>query len=121
MEDSGYRPDTVHDLFASSRYLSGTDWQDYFTIYERDLADNRYCQAAAAFLLTLLPNVKSMVLPQFWTSDKDTEKLLEAIVDHACQPNITSIHASPSLLITLKTSSSLVTRQGSVLHKITPS
>ena len=43
MEDSGYRPDTVRDLFANSRYLSGTDWQDYFTKYERDLEENRYC------------------------------------------------------------------------------
>ncbi|KAF2112800.1 hypothetical protein BDV96DRAFT_580377 [Lophiotrema nucula] len=120
MEDNGYRPDTVRDLFASSRYLSGADWQDYFTKYERDLADNRYCQAAAAFLLTLLPNVKSVVLPQFWTSDKDTEKLLEAIIDHARQPNTTSINASLSLLNTLKTSISLVTRQGFVLDKITP-
>jgi hypothetical protein len=120
MEDSGYRPDTVRDLFASSRYLSGTDWQDYFTKYERDLEDNRYCQAANAFLLTLLPNVKSVVLPQLWKSDKDTEKLLEAIVDHARQPNTTSINASLSLLTTLKTSRSLVERQGLVLNKITP-
>jgi hypothetical protein len=118
MEDSGYRPDTVRDLFVSSRYLSGRDWQDYFTKYEQDLADNRYCQAAATFLLTLLPNVK--VLPQSWTSDKDTEKLLEAIVDHARQPNTTSIDASLSLLINLKTSFSLATRQGFVLDKITP-
>jgi hypothetical protein len=120
MEDSGCRPDTVRDLFASPRYLSGTDWQDYFTKFERDLAGHRYCQAAAAFLLTLLPSVKSVVLPQFWTSNKDTEKLLEAIVDHARQPNTTSINASLSLLITLKTAFSLATRQGYVLNKITP-
>ncbi|KAI8941637.1 hypothetical protein NX059_002850 [Plenodomus lindquistii] len=120
MEDNGYRPETVRDLFASSRYLSGTDWQDYFTKYERDLEDNRYCQAAAAFLLTLLPNVKSVVLPTFWTSDKETEKLLEAIVDQALKPNTTSINASLSLLTNLKTSFSFVTRQGFVLKKISP-
>jgi hypothetical protein len=120
MEDNGYRPEIVRDLFASSRYLSGTDWEDYFTKYESDLEDNRYCQAAAAFLLTLLPNVKSVVLPMFWTSDKKTEKLLEAIVDHARKPNNTSINASLSLLTTLKTSFSFVTRQGFILNKITP-
>jgi hypothetical protein len=119
MEYGGYSPDTVRDLFASSRYMSGTDGHDYFTKYKRDLAGNCYCQAAAAFLLTLLPNVKSVVLPKSWTSDKDTEKLLEAIVDHARQPN-TSINASLSLLITLKTSFTLATWQGFVLNKITP-
>ncbi|PVH98467.1 hypothetical protein DM02DRAFT_615812 [Periconia macrospinosa] len=120
MEDSGYRPDTVRDLFASSRYLSGADWEGYFARYERDLADNRYCQASAAFLLTLLPNVKSVVLPQSWTCDEDTEKLLEAIVDHARQSNTTSTNASLSRLVSLKTSFSLVTQQGFVLNKITP-
>ena len=120
IEDSGYRPDTVRDLFASSRYLSDIDWQDYFIKYERDLTGNRYCQAAAAFLMTLLPNVKSVVLPQYWTSDKDTEKLLEAIVDLARQPNSTRINASLSSLISLETSFSLLKRQGFDLNKITP-
>lgn len=120
MEDNGYRPDTVRHLFVSSRYLLGTDWQDYFTKYERDLEDNRYCQTAAAFVLTLLPNVKSLVLPQSWESDKATERLLETIVDHAGQPNTTSINASLSSLITLRTSFSLAMRQGFVLNKITP-
>jgi hypothetical protein len=61
-----------------------------------------------------------VILPQFWTSDKDTEKLLETIIDHARQPNTISINASLLLLITLKTSFSLATRQGFVLNKITP-
>ncbi|KAF2877261.1 hypothetical protein BDV95DRAFT_601674 [Massariosphaeria phaeospora] len=63
-------------------------------------------------LLTLI----SVVLPWAWTSDKDTEKLLEAIVDHARKP----VNGSVSLLITLKTGFSLATRQGFVLNKITP-
>ncbi|KAF2855025.1 hypothetical protein T440DRAFT_551308 [Plenodomus tracheiphilus IPT5] len=120
MEDRGYRPETVRDLFARSRYLSSTEWEEYFTKYERDLEDNRYCQAAASFVLTLLPNVKSVVLPQRWTSDKDTEKLLQTIVGHARQPNNTSSNASLSSLTNLKTSFSLSTQQGFVLNKITP-
>jgi hypothetical protein len=120
MEDGGYSRDTVRDMIANSRYLSGTDWQDYFTKYERDLAGNCYCQAAAAFLLTLLPNVKSVALPQSWTSDKDTEKLLETIVGHARQPHTISINASLSSLVALRTSFSLATRQGFVLNNITP-
>lgn len=117
MERNGYRPETVHDLFASSRYLSGTECQDYFEKYERDLKDNRYCQASASFLLTLLPNVKTVVLPLYWTHDTETEKLLEAIVRHARQPNATSTNASLSLVTILKTS---FTRQGLILNKFTP-
>jgi hypothetical protein len=99
MERNGYRRETVRDLFASSRYLSGTEWQNYFEKYERDLKDHRYCQVSASFLLTLLSNVKTVVLPMHWTHDTETEKLLEAIVRHARQPN-----ASLSSVTTLKTS-----------------
>jgi hypothetical protein len=101
MERNGYRAETVRDLFASSRYLSGTEWQDYFEEYERDLKDNRYCQASASYLLTLLSNVKTVVLPMCWIHDTETEKLLEAIVRYARQPNATSTNASLSLVTTL--------------------
>lgn len=117
METNGYRPEAVRDLFANSRYLSGTEWQDYFEKYERDLKDNRYCQASASFLLTLLSNVKTVVLPMQWTHDAETEKLLKAIVRHARQPNATSTNASLSSVTTLKTS---FARQGFILNKITP-
>ncbi|KAH6868777.1 hypothetical protein BKA58DRAFT_387575 [Alternaria rosae] len=120
MEENGYRPETVRNLFASSQYLSGTEWQDYFEKYERGLEDNRYTQAASAFLLTLLPNVKTVVLPFRWTHDKETEKLLQAIVHHARQPNTTSTNASLALVTTLKTGFSFAMRQGLVLNKITP-
>lgn len=116
MERYGYRPETVRDLFASSRYLSSTKWQDYFEMYERDLKDSRYCQASAAFLLTLLPNVKTVILPKYWVHDTQTERLLEAIVHHARQSSATSNKASLSSVTTLKTSS----RQGLLLNKITP-
>ncbi|KAF1834013.1 hypothetical protein BDW02DRAFT_569416 [Decorospora gaudefroyi] len=117
MEMNGYRPETVRDSFASSRYLSGTEWQDYFEKYERDVKDRRYCQASASFLLTLLPNVKTVVLPLSWIHDSETEKLLEAIVRHARQPNATSTNASLSSVTTLKTS---FAHQGLNLKKITP-
>lgn len=120
MEENGYRPDTMRDLFASSQYLSGTNWQDYFAKYERGLEDNCYCQAAAVFLLTLLPNVKSLRLPRQWASDEDTEKLLVVIVDHARQPHSTSINTSLSSLTTLETTASLIEREGFVLNKFTP-
>ncbi|KAF2647592.1 hypothetical protein K491DRAFT_614371 [Lophiostoma macrostomum CBS 122681] len=117
MEIYGYRPETVRDLFANSRYLSGTEWQDYFEKYERDLKDHRYCQASASFLLTLLSNVKTVVLPRYWTHDPETEKLLEAMVRHARQPNATPTNASLLSVTTLKFS---FARQGLILNKITP-
>jgi len=120
MERDGYRPETVRDLFASSKYLSGTESQDYFEKYERGLEDNQYTQAASSFLLTLLPNVKTVVLPFRWTHDKETDKLFEAIVHHARQPNATSTNASLALVTTLKTGFSYAMRQGLVLNKITP-
>ncbi|KAI4635691.1 uncharacterized protein J4E87_000646 [Alternaria ethzedia] len=120
MERDGYRPETVRDLFASSKYLSGNEWQDYFEKYERGLEDNLYTQAASSFLLTLLPNVKTVVLPFRWTHDKETDKLFEAIVHHARQPNVTLTNASLALVTTLKTGFSYAMRQGLVLNKITP-
>jgi hypothetical protein len=117
MERNGYRPETVRDLFAGPRYLPGTEWQDYFENYERDLKDNRYCQASASFLLTLLSNVKTVVLPMHWTHDTETEKLLDTIVRHARQPNATSTNASLPSVTTLKTS---FARQGFILNKTTP-
>lgn len=120
MDDNGYRRETIRDLFASSRYLAGIDWQTYHTEFERALENNRYSQATAAFLLTLLPNVKSLALPRYWTSDTDTEKLLEAIVEQARRYEVASGNASLSKLMTLKTSKSMVERQGFVLYKFTP-
>lgn len=120
MEDNGYRPEIVRDLFARSRYLEGEEWQDYFAQYERELEDNQYCQATAAFLLTLLPNVKSVVLPRWWTFDEGTEKLVEGVVEHARKANAIETSASLALLTTLKTGYSLASRQGFVLDKITP-
>lgn len=120
MEGNGYRPDTVRDLFAKSRYLGGNDWQKYYAEFEQALEYNRYSQAAAAFLLTLLPNIKSVALPQLWKPDGSTERLLQAVVEKARQPSVALNNASLAGLTTLETSVSLVQRQGLVLYKITP-
>ncbi|KAL6716116.1 hypothetical protein ACLMJK_005682 [Lecanora helva] len=76
----------VQQLFASCAYLkrAGLDWEDYLEKIE-DEFDNivyrrpRYSQYAAAFLLTLLPNVEKLILPRYWRKLDDTEKLVDAI------------------------------------------
>ena len=79
--------DAVVKLFAESPYLeqAGLDWQKYYTEIEEDLQAARYSQNAAAFLLTLLPNVKTLTLPQKWKPISATDKLADAVVRKAKQ------------------------------------
>ncbi|KAH8645959.1 F-box domain protein, partial [Tricladium varicosporioides] len=79
----------VHDggpvvtLFAESAYLrqAGLDWKEYYALIKEDLKHNDdYSQEAAAFILTLLPNVKALTLPRLWKPLDKTGKLVDAIV-----------------------------------------
>lgn len=101
-------PDTVHKrwtdspgaslvpkLFQASPYLqaAGIDWQDYLTETNDELEESRvlgfleFSTRAAAFLLTLLPNVKVVRLPHRWKSRIDhVDKLLDSIVDRLKKP-----------------------------------
>jgi hypothetical protein len=75
----------VVDLFANSTYLkqANLDWKEYYTTFESDVRERRYSQHGAAFLLTLLPNIKKIVIPWSWKPNDATEKLLEALVEDA--------------------------------------
>lgn len=55
----------VQRLWANSTDLkqAGLDWREFESEVEKDLVAIRYSQHAAAFLLTLLPNVESLKLP----------------------------------------------------------
>jgi len=77
--------DAVPKLLAASPYLveAGLDWQEYYNEIEKDLQASRYSQNAAAFLLTLLPNVKTLSLPHRWNPDPTTVKLIDVIVRKA--------------------------------------
>lgn len=85
--------DCLHDvirLFAESPYLeqAGLDWNEYLAKIEEELnidRISRYSQHDAAFLLTLLPNVDRLILPQFWESLGATDKLIDAVVRKAKQ------------------------------------
>jgi len=79
--------DTVLRLLAGSPYLVqvGLDWKEYYNEIEEDLQASRYSQRAAAFLLTLLPNVETVSLPHRWKPVSTTDKLIDAVVRKAKQ------------------------------------
>ncbi|KAJ5201435.1 uncharacterized protein N7498_006098 [Penicillium cinerascens] len=54
------RDEAVRRLLADSPYL--LDWKEYYSAIEEDLNAARYSQHAAAFVLTLLPNLKKFNL-----------------------------------------------------------
>ena len=84
--------ESVIRLFANCPYLkqADLDWKEYLDRIEEDLDGDenpRYSQYAAAFLLTLLPNVKKLILPRYWKPVDATERLIDAIVHRTKQSN----------------------------------
>lgn len=69
-------------LFTNSPYLeqAGLHWKEYYAEVEEDLQAARYSQHAAAFLLTLLPNVEMLTLSKLWKPLDATNKLMDAVV-----------------------------------------
>lgn len=73
-------------LFAESPYLreAGLDWREYYALIQEDLGrPSWYSQHAAAFLLTLLPNVTSLKLPCLWQPCEMADKLIYATIRRA--------------------------------------
>lgn len=75
-------------LLADSPYLreAGLNWKEYCAVIKEEL-DTRPCysQHAAIFLLTLLPNLKTLKLPRLWKPTDKTKKLLDVIVHESRQ------------------------------------
>lgn len=71
-------------MFAESPYLraAGLDWRQYYALIQEELETQgrRYSQHAAAFLLTLLPNVTSLKLPCLWRPCEMADKLIHTII-----------------------------------------
>jgi hypothetical protein len=89
-------------LFTESPYLekAGLEWKEYYTSMQKEYRSRgtpeaAYSQHAAEFLLTLLPNVKTLQLPSEWDAEKSNEALLYVIVLAAKQTDVTS--STPSL------------------------
>ena len=74
-------------LLADSPYLkqAGLDWEKYYAQIEEELKARHYSQYAAAFLLTLLPNVEKLRLPILWKPVDATDKLIDAVIRKAKQ------------------------------------
>lgn len=73
-------------LFANSPALrmAGLEWREYYVLIQEELDDTdryRYSQHAAAFLLTLLPNlsVATLKLPRHWEASETSDRLIRAI------------------------------------------
>ncbi|KAF6241719.1 hypothetical protein HO173_000430 [Letharia columbiana] len=97
--DADCRDDVIR-LFANCPYLeqAGLDWKEYLDKIEEELNPDklpRYSQHAAAFLLTLLPNVERLILPQYWKPLDATNKLINAFVHKTKQ--VHSLCDRPSL------------------------
>ena len=93
------REDVIR-LFANCPYLkqAGLDWREYLAKIGEELHRDRlpcYSQYAAAFLLTLLPNLERLTLPHYWKSFDATDKLIDAVVHKAKQSH--SLCDRPSL------------------------
>jgi hypothetical protein len=83
----------IHDggpvvaLFANSPYLrdAGLDWKEYYRLMKYELGDDSsyYSQHAATFLLTLLPNVRTLTIPVSWQPYESTNRILDVIVRKA--------------------------------------
>lgn len=82
--------DAVLKLLATSAELkqAGLDWREYYAQIEEDLQARRYSQYAAAFLMTLLPNLKTLILPNKWKPNDATNKLVDIVISKAREPHL---------------------------------
>ncbi|KAA8645024.1 uncharacterized protein ATNIH1004_009235 [Aspergillus tanneri] len=82
------RDKAVRQLFADSSYLrkAGIDWKEYYSAMMEDINNCCYSQQAAAFVLTLLPNLQRFRLPELWNPTPASEKLIATVIRIARQP-----------------------------------
>ena len=85
---------TLVRMLANSPYLeqAGLDCEEYYAKIKEEIEANHcsepgrhYSQHAAAFLLTLLPNVRVLRLSRKWKPLDATDKLIDAVVRKAKQ------------------------------------
>lgn len=79
LKQAGIDPEEFFFSIQESVLDSGDDSADWHWYIEQ-LRFSVYSQDAAAFLLTLLPNLKSLKLPSGWTPTRESDNLIEAIV-----------------------------------------
>lgn len=80
----------VKGLLSNSPYFNGLDtWEKYYDQIKSELqaGEGGYSGCAAAFLLTLLPNVKALRMPILWRSGVSApDKLMKLVTSKAREP-----------------------------------
>lgn len=86
----GGREEAVIRVLANSSDLkqAGLDWKEYYAAIEEDLNTGQYSQYCAAFVLTLLPNLKRLRLPKQWNygAFAEPDQLLDTVISKARLP-----------------------------------
>lgn len=59
------------------------DWKEHYAAVLEDHNAGRYSQHAAAFVLTLLPNLKVLTLPRWWKPAEDPTRLVDSVAHGA--------------------------------------
>ncbi|KAK8013253.1 f-box domain protein [Apiospora marii] len=103
----------VATLLADSPYLrdAGFCWREYLAFIAADYAKHQnFSLHAAAFVLTLLPNLKSLKLPDDWDPGESrycddweysSDKLIKTIVSKARQSSTTQQYGSSLAQVTI--------------------
>ena len=79
---------------------SSLDWKEYYAAIEEDLNTGRYLQHCATFVLTLLPNLRWLQLPEQWNygAFAASDQLLDTVVSKARLPGSKSSLSQVTLL-----------------------
>ncbi|KAH7313933.1 hypothetical protein B0I35DRAFT_513503 [Stachybotrys elegans] len=85
----------VLDMMAKSAHVAraGIDYNEFYARLTEECNKSRteqFSQNAAAFVLTLLPNAKSVALPLYWRPTEETDKLVSIITADAKIPGQSS-------------------------------
>lgn len=114
----------VIELFKHSRYLqqAGLNWKEFVDKIEEELDTKcpHYSQHASAFVLTLLPNVKELILPDYFKSNVAGDRLIDAIVSTAKQSDFLRDSPSMAKLIRFEPHAALSSRKGFDLGSAIP-
>ena len=96
------REEAVVRLLANSSDLkqAGLDWKEYYAAIDEDLNTGQYSQHCAAFVLTLLPNLKRLRLPNEWNygAFAAPDRLLDTVVSKARLPGSKSSLSQVTIL-----------------------
>jgi hypothetical protein len=96
------REEAVIRLLANSSDLkrAGLDWKEYYAEIEEELNTGWYLQHCATFVLTLLPNLRRLRLPEQWNYGvfAASDQLLDTLVSKATLPGSKSSLSQVTLL-----------------------